>query len=85
MTLRRYFLTADIVGSEVHKNRLETCRALNLGKGVTFIDASRRSLTESGPFDAIFCMAVLQRIPHTVIDADIRHLQHLYPFEMFDV
>src|SRR6266850_1421443 len=43
-----------------------------------------RAIRARGPFDAIFCMAVLQRTPHTVEGEGITSLQDIYPFEKFE-
>jgi len=36
------------------------------------------------PFDAIFCMAVLQRTPHSVEAKGLTDLTPLYPFQKFE-
>lgn len=41
-------------------------------------------MAERGPYDAIFCMAVLQRTPHIVAEKGWQSLRRLYPFERFD-
>lgn len=84
LTLRQYFPNAIIVGSEVHESRLATCRALVVDKNITFIDSNSASLEKFGPYDAIFCMAVLQRQPHFVAKEKIKDIKFLYSFEKFD-
>ena len=84
MTLRAYFPDAVIVGSEVQKERLKICRGLQVDHDIIFIDASKQSLSDNGPYDAIFCMAVLQRVPHLVIDEKILNIGRLYSFQKFD-
>lgn len=37
-----------------------------------------------GPFDAIFCMAVLQKTPMRIEVQRIENLKRIYPFEKFD-
>ena len=39
---------------------------------------------EHGPYDAVFCMAVLQRLPDQVMEKKTDTLKKMYPFEKFE-
>jgi hypothetical protein len=84
LTLRRYFPHAAIVGAEINPVRLAKCRSLAVDDGITFIPSEPVLLEKHAPFDAIFCMAVLQRRPHLVIENDVRDISRFYPFKHFD-
>src|SRR5262249_17488545 len=42
------------------------------------------AIAQRAPFDAILCMAVLQRTPSAIIEQGITSLKRIYPFEKFD-
>jgi SAM-dependent methyltransferase len=83
-TLRAYFPEARIVGCEMNPHRLKICRSRGLDGKVSFIESDRGLIAASGPYDAIFCMAVLQRRPHMVIRSSIDDISGFYPFWQFD-
>lgn len=84
ITLRRYFPGAHIIGAEINPKNLALCRKHPTDDRMHFIRSDRATIARHGPFDLIFCMAVLQRTPH-LVDADrITSLKKLYPFEKFD-
>lgn len=83
VTLRRYFPDAAIVGAEINRHLLRTCRGLPLDGNVTFVTPSAAALAAHGPFDAIFCMAVLTRRPHEVERRGLTDISAFYPFELF--
>jgi hypothetical protein len=84
ITLRKYFPLAIITGAEINRRSLAMCRNHEIDDRIAFIYSDRIKIALRGPFDAIFCMAVLQRTPHTIIDQGITNLGHIYPFEKFD-
>ncbi len=84
ITLRRYFPSAYIIGAEINPKSLALCRKHPIDDRMTFIPSDRATIARQGPFDLIFCMAVLQRTPHGVAAKRITSLKKLYPFEKFD-
>ena len=84
ITLRRYFPNAVIVGAEINRRALAKCRELPIDEKISFIYSANRTIRRLGPFDAIFCMAVLQRDPHRIIEENITDLTEIYPFSKFE-
>ncbi len=84
LTLRSYFPAAQIIGADINKRSLETCRKLPVDEKISFIYSSTSEIQKHGKFDAIFCMAVLQRKPHDVAAKGITNLSKIYPFEKFE-
>lgn len=84
LTLRRYFPTALIVGAEINRHSLSVARSRPVDDRIVFIESEAALIRPYAPFDAIFCMAVLQRTPMHVAEAGIRDLKRLYPFEKFE-
>ncbi len=84
LTLRRYFPTAQIIGADINKRSLEACRKLTVDDKISFIYSTPSEIQKHGKFDAIFCMAVLQRKPHDVAAKGITNLNKIYPFEKFE-
>ena len=84
LTLRSYFPSAEIVGAEINAANLAVCRSLTTDAGIRFIKSGDRDVGRHAPFDAIFCMAVLQRTPHLVRERGIADISPIYPFEKFD-
>lgn len=84
LTLREYFPNAFIVGAEINPQALAKCGELEIDSRITFVHSSMNVIKRLGPFDAIFCMAVLQRTPHRVIDENITNLGRIYPFSKFE-
>lgn len=83
VSLRGYFPTARITGAEINKAMLARCRALPADPGTSFIHSTRDGIAAHGPYDAIFCMAVLQRRPHWVESSGLADLSRHYPFARF--
>jgi len=83
-TLRKYFPEARIVGAEINKHSLAQCRARQMDDRVRFIYSSPDEIRKHGPYDAIFCMAVLQRRPHRIAAGNVTSLAAIYPFERFE-
>lgn len=84
LTLRKYFPTANIIGAEINKRSLAICRKLPVDEKITFIYSTLSEIQRHGNFDAIFCMAVLQRKPHVIAKKGISCLKKIYPFEKFE-
>ena len=84
LTLRRYFPNANIIGADINKHSLAICRKLPVDEKITFIYSSLKEIQKHGPYDAIFCMAVLQRKPHYIAAKGIISLKKVYPFEKFE-
>lgn len=84
LTLRTYFPNAQIIGADINKRSLETCRMLPVDEKISFIYSTPSEIQKHGKFDAIFCMAVLQRKPHDVAAKGITNLSKIYPFEKFE-
>lgn len=84
LTLRQYFPNAYIVGAEINKYSLAICRKLPVDGKITFLYSTLNEIGKHGPFDAIFCMAVLQRLPHYIESKGISSLKKIYPFEKFE-
>ncbi|MGG7620248.1 hypothetical protein [Bacillus coreaensis] len=51
---------------------------------ISFMYSSQKEIQKHGKFDAIFCMAVLQRKPHDIATKGITNLKKIYPFEKFE-
>jgi len=84
LTLRRYFPSATIVGAEINERSLAACRRLPADDRIVFIRSDRAAVRVHGPYDAVFCMAVLQRTPHGIEERGTTNLRWIYPFEKFD-
>ena len=83
-TLRLYFPSAFIIGAEINRRSLARCLAREVDDRITFVYSDHDLIARHGPFDAVFCMAVLQRTPHSIDSRKIASLKRLYPFEKFD-
>ena len=84
LTLRQYFPDAEIVGVEINKRSLKICQKHAVDKRVRFLYSTEKNIRRYGPYDAIFCMAVLQRRPHDIAAKGIENLSKIYPFEKFE-
>jgi hypothetical protein len=81
VTLRRRFPGVEIIGAEIN------FRARRIAKRKIADDARIKVVAPNrlkGEFDLIFALAVLQREPFKVDEADIRDLSAIYPFKRFD-
>ena len=83
VTLRQYFPKAVIVGAELNKNSLRVCKKRKCDDRIRFIYSKPELIQENGPFDAVFCMAVLERLPMVVLEKHITDLSELYPFDKY--
>lgn len=84
LTLRDYFPAARITGAEINPRSLATCRRLAVDNRISFVESRTDIIRAHGPYDAIFCMAVLQRTPHAVESQGLTSLEDLYPFHRFN-
>ena len=84
VTLRRYFPRAFITGAEINRRSLAICRKREADERIAFVYSRPTIVAQHGPFDAIFCMAVLQRTPFVIEARGITDLKRIYPFEKFD-
>ena len=84
LTLRRYFGSAHIIGVEINPKSLAKARQQHADIRITFAPSRPKTIAQLGPYDAIFCMAVLQRTPHMVQARKLESLESVYPFERFD-
>ncbi|WP_394184132.1 class I SAM-dependent methyltransferase [Metabacillus halosaccharovorans] len=84
LTLRSYFPDTYIVGADINKRSIAKCRKLPADNKITFIHSSYSDIQKHGPFDAVFCMAVLQRKPHYIAAKGISSIKKIYPFEKFE-
>lgn len=83
VSLCRYFPSARLVGAEINPVQLAACARLAPDPQMTFVRSTHDAIAELGPYDAIFCMAVLQRLPHEVERRGIRNIARRYPFARF--
>jgi hypothetical protein len=84
LTLRKYFPDAEIIGADINKKSLAICKTLPVDSKISFLYSSHSEIKKHGPFDAIFCMAVLQRKPHDIAAKGITNLKKIYPFDKFE-
>jgi Methyltransferase domain len=81
-SLRRYFPQAELLGADISEWNLRQARKRNRDPDIRFIPSDGSSLRENGPYDAIFCMAVLLRIAHRMEPAPSS--AEVYPIEKFE-
>lgn len=84
LTLRKFFPDAQIIGAEINKRSLAICKQHKVDDKISFIHSTDVEINNHGPYDVIFCMAVLQRKPHYIAEKGIRSLKKIYPFEKFE-
>lgn len=84
ITLRQYFPDAYIVGADINPESLAQCRRQPVDARMAFVLSEPTAIAAHGPFDLVFCMAVLQRTPRLVEAERLTSLKKLYPFERFD-
>ena len=83
-SLRLYFPDSDIIGTDINEDCLKQARKIGLDNRQRIIQSTNRNISKHGPYDAIFCMAVLQREPHRIHDQGIKNIKKIYPFDKFD-
>jgi SAM-dependent methyltransferase len=84
LTLRHYFPSAFILGVEINRHALAVAKRQQVDDRMAFLESDPTAIAGIGPFDAIFCMAVLQRTPMRVKAARIEDLRPIYPFDKFE-
>lgn len=84
ISLRTYFPGATIVGADVNRYSLRVARRQAAGTGAKFILSTELAVKDNGPYDIIFCMAVLERAPEQVRNHNIQDISALYPFSKFE-
>jgi hypothetical protein len=84
LTLRNYFPSACIVGAEINPYCLSVARKRKTDDRIVFVESHPARIQDLGPFDAIFCLAVLQRTPMLVDRKGIMNLKAIYPFSKFE-
>lgn len=84
VTLREYFPDARIIGAEINQHALSVCRRRTVDRRIEFIESTPETIAARGPYDAIFCLAVLQRTPDEVEAQGLADLTPLYPFAKFE-
>lgn len=80
VSLARYFPKAEIVGADINPLNLAVARLRTREPRVRFLRAGDALLAREGPFDAVFCLAVLTIAAAT---RDVANAQAIYPFERF--
>jgi hypothetical protein len=83
VTLQEYFPEALVTGAEINRAKLRACRRLAPHLQRRFIASTPDAIAKHGPYDAIFCMAVLTRRPHHIEDRGVRNIAGIYPFDRF--
>ena len=83
LSLQDYMPEANVIGAELNRARLRQCRRLPPHPRRSFIHSIPATIAAHGPYDAIFCMAVLTRRPHTVEATGRRNIRDFYPFALF--
>ena len=81
-TLRRYFSSAHILGVDIIEKNLEAAREKNTDERIHFAYSDPETLRTLGPFDAIFCMSVLQR--SELNRGDVASSKKIYSFHKYD-
>lgn len=85
VSLRNYFPEASIVGAEINKRSLKICKARKLDTKVKFIYSTHENIMEQGPYDLVFCNAVLERLPMLIQKDGVQNLREHYPFDKFQL
>jgi hypothetical protein len=84
LTLKSYFPQAWIVGAEINPRSLKICRSREPDPRISFGPSDAQWIASRGPYDAIFCLAVLQRTPMRIVNEGIQNIRRLYPFAKFN-
>jgi hypothetical protein len=83
LSLQEYFPDALVIGAEINRAMLRACRRLPPHPNRRFIASRADTISDNGPYDAIFCMAVLTRRPHAIEKHGVRNIAAHYPFDLF--
>lgn len=84
VSLRHYFPNATIVGADINNYSLKQCRKRKLDNKIKFIKSSRENILKYGPYDIVFCMAVLQRTPQLIRERGTKSIADIYPFDKYE-
>jgi ubiquinone/menaquinone biosynthesis C-methylase UbiE len=82
LSLRHYFPEAYITGCDINKWALRECVRKISDNKISFVASTESALAAQGPFDAVFCMAVLQR--RAACQPHVQDCSSLFPFATFD-
>ena len=82
ISLRQYFPNAEIVGVDISEWNLKQARQKVEDPRIRFLFSDADTLADNGPYDAIFCMAVLLRIAHHMEPA--ASSAETYPISQFE-
>lgn len=83
-TLREYFPAAQIIGVDISRWNIKICHQRNRDENIIFRHSDYKTLLELGPFDAIYCLAVLQHPDLKTKMMKITDSTAIYPFHKFD-
>jgi hypothetical protein len=81
IAIRRRFPQAHIVGVEINPRSRRLARRRVAGDARTIVISPAYL---EGPFDIIFALAVLQRLPHQVAETQLEDISSVYPFRRFE-
>ncbi|MEM8930982.1 MAG: class I SAM-dependent methyltransferase [Acidobacteriota bacterium] len=82
LSLRQYFPQAEIVGVDISEWNLKQARQKVEDPKIRFLFSDADTLADEGPFDGMFCMAVLLRIAHHMAPAESS--AETYPIGQFE-
>jgi hypothetical protein len=83
-TLLDYVPGAILTGVEINPASRAVARSRPLPESAAVLGDAPRRIAARGPYDAIFCMAVLQRYPQRVLETGTTDISSLYPFAKFE-
>lgn len=81
-TLRTYFPGAHILGVDINARNIAISKKRNTDPGIEFFATGKHDFSDRAPFDAIFCLAVLQR--SELREPGALNSASIYPFSKFD-
>ena len=82
-SLRQYLPHAELVGVDINRRNIRTCRSRpEKDDRMSFYRSDGTDIPDPGLYDAIFCMAVLQRTQNR--DPETADSSAVYPFARFD-
>lgn len=82
LTLRQYFPEAKIVGVDINSWNIKTCLRRYSDERMSFYHSDDPAWQIDNHYDAIFCMAVLQRTENRTLNLQVS--SQIYPFVRFD-
>jgi len=81
VTLRNYFPDAEIVGCDINKKNLILSKERINDAKISYIESTPKNLAKAGPFDLIFCLAVL--VNDRTCRDDVDDCSSYFPFSQF--